>query len=396
MRAYSYWYDLDLYSNFTYFLADPVDGDQFLQEDRRWVLGLEAENTWHAGTEARRTSTTVGVQLRNDSIDNALRNTAAREVLSTVRADDILETNLGVFADNETRWRDWLRSTIGIRADLFRFDVESDLEANSGTETDTIVSPKLGLVFGPWSETEVYAQAGYGFHSNDARGVTLRDDPSTPAPGDGTPVDPLAQQRGVELGVRTAALEGLQSTVSIWHLASDSELVFIGDAGNTKPSGATERFGVEWTNFFDVNEWLALDLDAALSRARFTGGADDDHVPGAIERTLALGATIRGERGDYVALRGRYFGPRDLDEPGTVQSSSSFLVNAHAGWRFGTDWLLQVSVFNLFDRDVDDIEYYYPSRLANEPPGPDEGGTNDIHFHPAVPLTLHVGLVARF
>jgi outer membrane receptor protein involved in Fe transport len=338
----------------------------------------------------------VGFQLRNDVIENGLFNTAQRQVLSTVREDDIWQTSFGIYGENEVFWNDWLRTTLGLRGDLYNFDVDSDLDANSGAETDAIVSPKAGAVFGPWSETELYLQAGYGFHSNDARGTTLRDDPTTPAVNDGEPVDPLVRQFGAEVGVRTAAVEGLQSTLSLWYLESASELLFVGDAGNTEPSSSTERYGIEWTNFYEINEWLTLDFDAASSKARFQHGGSDDHVPGAIDTVVAMGATAQSAQGHFFAIRGRYFGPRDLIEDGSVESSSSFLVNAHAGWRFAEHWVLRLSVFNLFDRDVNDIEYYYPSRLPGEPVGPDDGGFNDIHFHPAEPFNVRIALLGSF
>ena len=398
VQAYTYRYDLDLYSNFTYFLNDPVNGDQFLQEDARWVQGLEGEYEFGPSedADARFSTSRVGFQFRNDFVDNALRNTVQRQVLSTTREDDIRQTSLGVYAENETAWAEKFRTTVGLRADVYQFDVDSDLEVNSGDEDDVLVSPKVGAVFGPWNDTEFYVQAGFGFHSNDARGTVIQDDPSTPAPNDGVVVDPLVRQKGAEIGVRTTAIEGLQSTVSLWYLESDSELLFVGDAGNTEATGATERYGLEIANFWQANDWLTLDLDAAISEARFKDGGDEDHVPGAIDTVVALGATARSQEGHYVAVRGRYFGPRDLIEDGSVQSSSSFLVNAHGGYRFSEDWQLRLSVFNLFDREVNDIEYYYPSRLEGEPAGPVDGGFEDIHLHPAVPFTFVVGLYARF
>lgn len=393
VTAYSFLYDLDLYSNFTYALDDPVNGDQILQRDERWVQGVTGEYAWSGTLGAAFTENRAGLQLRNDVIDNGLFRTAQRQLLSTVREDDVVQTSLGLYADSDVYWSDWLRTSLGLRGDLYRFDVDSDLEANSGTETDSILSPKAGVVLGPWSDTEVYLQGGLGFHSNDARGTTLQDDPTTPAVGDGTAVDPLVRQKGVELGVRTTAVEGLQSTLSFWYLESDSELLFVGDAGNTEPSGATERHGVEWANFWEIEEAWVVDLDLSASTARFQGGGADDHVPGAIDEVVALGLTHRHPEGHFLAIRGRYFGPRDLTEAGDVQSSSSFLVNAHVGWRFSENTLLRLSVFNLFDREVNDIEYYYPSLLPGEPPGPDDGGYNDIHFHPAEPFSVRVGLV---
>lgn len=395
--AYTYYYDLALYSNFTYFLDDPVNGDQFLQRDQRVVSGLEGSRTWDGQMLGESAETTLGVQLRNDVIDNGLFHTRQRDVLSTTRADEVLQTSAGVYAESKVAWTPTFRTTAGVRGDVFRFDVDSDNDANSGEETDAIASPKLGVVFGPFSDTEIYVNGGLGFHSNDGRGVLTSDDPTTPAPNDGDPVDPLVRTRGAEVGVRTLALEGLQSTLSLWVLDSDSELVFVGDAGNTEASRPSRRFGVEWANFYEATDALTLDLDVSLSRARFRD--DDpagDHVPGSVESVVAAGVTTQSESGWFGALRVRSFGARPLIEDDSVRSDASTLVNAEIGYRESQDWSFRIELLNLFDREVDDIAYYYPSLLPGEAPGPDDGGYDDVHFHPAEPFAVRFGFSAGF
>lgn len=397
LTAYAYRSQLDLYSNFTYFLADPIDGDQFEQLDDRWVQGLHAEKTQYGelfGTDAQ---WRFGAEFRNDMIENGLYNTKRRRRLSTVREDDIIQTSLGAFADTTMRFNDVYRATFGVRGDLYNFDVDSDLEANSDRKSDFIVSPNAGLVARVGENTELYANAGFGFHSNDARGVTIRDDPTTADPLDGVRVPGLVRQRGAEIGARHEDPSGLTSTLTLWGLRSESELLFVGDGGNTEPSAATERFGVEWTNYYQITDAWSLDFDASWSRARFTEGGDENHVPGAIETVVATGLAYETPEGHYAALRGRYFGPRDLEETGTVRSTSSMLLNAHAAYRINEDVLFRVSIFNLLDREVSDIEYYYPSRLDGDPAvGPDDGGFNDVHFHPAEPFAVRVGVAVAF
>ncbi|MEL6906413.1 MAG: TonB-dependent receptor [Planctomycetota bacterium] len=395
ITAYAYRYQLDLFSNFTYFLNDQTDGDQFEQLDDRWTQGLHAERTTFTEISGKEVEWRYGLEFRNDFIDNGLFNTVRRQRRSTVRRDDIIETSFGIFADTTVRWTDNLRSTFGLRADAYRFDVDSDDDVNSGKENDLIANPNVGLAYGVAENTELYLNAGFGFHSNDARGVTIQDDPTTPEPLDGAPVPGLVRQRGAEIGVRHEDPSGLTSTFTLWGLRSDSELLFVGDGGNTEPTGATERFGVEWTNYWRFDDEWSLDLDVAWSQARFREG-EDDHVPGAIEATLATGLAYESKSGHYAALRGRYFGPRDLEETGEVRSSTSFLVNAHGAYRINDDVLLRLSVFNLLDRDVNDIEYFYPSRLQGEPVGPDDGGFNDIHFHPSEPFAVRFGVVVAF
>src|SRR5690606_11943005 len=161
----------------------------------------------------------------------------------------------------------------GIRADRYQFDVTADNPVNSGYGSDSLLSPKAGAILGPWLGTEVYLNAGAGFHSNDARGAVITVDPATGAPVERA--TPLVRAKGAEVGLRTSRLRGLHSTVSLWYLGLDSELLFAGDAGTTEAGGPSRRVGLEWTNDARLAPWLTVDADLAFSRARFR---DDDRA----------------------------------------------------------------------------------------------------------------------
>ena len=385
-------YRLNLFSNFTYFLDDPVNGDQFNQRDRRWLLGGAATRGWSGQWGGAKSETTLGAQARLDVISElGLFRTARRTRLGTTRDDAVVEGSLGLFLRNETRWNDGLRTSAGIRGDGYRFKVDSDNARNSGTRLADILSPKFAVVLGPWAGTEVYANAGYGFHSNDARGTTLRVDPADGA----TPVDrvtPLVRSRGVEAGARTSALRGLVSSVSVWALDLDSELVFAGDSGGTEAKGRTRRHGVELANFYRATPWLALDADVALTRARYredTGGGV--RIANSIDTVVTAGATLGGREGAFGTVRLRYFGPQPLIEDDSVRAPSSLTLNGRIGWR-AKSWDIALDVLNVLDRGNFDIAYFYRSRLRGEP----AGGVEDIHFHPAEPRTLRFSVARRF
>lgn len=382
---------LDLYSNFTYFLDDPVNGDQFQQEERRVVLGGNYSAELDSGFDGLDNVTTLGLQARTDIIPEvALRKTAAREKVSTVRNDDVTETSFALYAKNEAKWTPKVRTNVGLRGDLFLFDVESNVDENSGNENDARVSPKAGIIFGPWSSTEVYVNGGFGFHSNDARGTTIRRDPVTGEPAD--KVDPLVRTRGAEAGVRTTAIDGLQSTLAVWVLDIDSELLFVGDAGVTEPSRSSERYGVELTNAYSMTDWASLEADWSLSHARFKEDAPEgDYIPGSIDNVVAGGVNLGYDKGLYSALRVRYFGPRPLIEDNSVESQSTLLVSGRVGYRW-TDVDVWIEGFNLFDRSDSDIDYYYASRLPGEP----DGGIEDVHFHPVEPISMRAGVMIKF
>lgn len=392
ISGYAIGYDLDLFSNFTYFLDDPVNGDQFHQADGRLVSGLRASHERLARWGRRSIEYRGGIQVRRDDIGRiGLYRTRSRQRLSTVREDAVMQASAGVWGDMDVRWTPWLRSIAGLRADGFRFGVASDITENAGTEVAGVVSPKGSVVLGPWRGTELYVNAGYGFHSNDARGATIAIDPA-----DGSPaarVTPLARTRGAEVGARTVALPGVQSTLAIWRLTLESELVFVGDAGTTSASRPSDRYGVESSTYARLQPWLTIDADIAWSQARFTDdNAAGNRVPGAVERVASLGVSADASRALFGSLRWRYFGSRPLVEDNAVRSRPTSLMNMQVGYRLSHRLSLLVDAFNLFSARHSDVDYFYRSRLPGEP----TDGVDDLHTHPALPRTARVGLALRF
>ena len=381
---------LNLISNFTYFLNDPVNGDQFEQVDRRTTSGAGASHTWRSGFGGREIEHTAGMQLRNDNIGEvALYNTAARRRLSTVRRDSIVQTSTSAFYSSSVQWTGWLRSLAGVRADAYRFRVDSDNALNSGSASASLASPKLGLVLGPWSDVEYFVNYGQGFHSNDARGATIAVDPASGAPAQR--VTPLVRAKGGEVGFRAAPFKGAQTSVALWRLDIGSELIFLGDAGTTLASRPSRREGVEWSNYFKPFRSTTVDFDLTLSKARFK---DDNpagnHIPGSTDRTLSGGVTY-AEGPWSSGLRLRYFGPRALVEDNSQRSGASTLINAKLGYAIDKQLRLGVEVLNLLNRRVDDIAYFYTSRLPSEP----AQGVADRHFHPAEPRSLRLAVTLQ-
>lgn len=389
---------LDLWSNFQYCLNDYGangncnTGDQFKQSERRDAGGFTLSHALFDKWGGLDVTNSFGLQSRIDKIHPVgLYNTSARTTYNTVREDTVTQRSIGLWAQNETRWTSCFRSVQGLRADMYDFTVDSNIAANSGKANDQILMPKLSLIFGPWQKTELYLNYGHGFHSNDARGTTISVDPSNPS----TAVDkvnPLVRTNGYEVGVRTEVVRGWQSSVSLWQLDAASELLFVGDAGTTEPSRPSRRYGVEWTNFYTLTDWLAFDADLSWSHARFKDTAPEgDFIPGAVTTTANLGVTVDHLGSWFGALRMRYFGPRPLIEDNSVRSQASALTNLRLGYRIDKRTNIALDVYNLFDRKVNDIEYWYDSQLANE-----TSPVFDRHVHPTEPRTLRVTLSHRF
>ena len=408
LSAYVFYQDLDLFSNFTYFLDSP-QGDQFQQFDTRWVGGGQARRTWFGQLAGREMENSAGLQLRSDTIDNGLLQTVRREVTDkldydgnlipgTTRRDHTWETSVAPYLENRIQWCDVFRSTAGVRLDWFRFAVDADQPGGTGTENKALVSPKLDLVLGPFAKTELYLSGGLGYHSNDARGVTAHKDLTATPPV--KPADPLVRTTGAEVGVRSSYFPGLNSSVALWWLDIDSELVFAGDAGTTEPSRPSRRYGVELANYWSPTEWLTIDADYSWSHARFRDhDPAGDYIPGSVENVVAAGAALHDLpwlRGLGAELRLRYFGSRALIEDDSVRSGDTVLLNARLSYEVHPGWTLSLEGFNLLNRDDSEIDYYYASRLQGEPAGPDDGGYNDIHFHPVYPISVRGALTVRF
>jgi hypothetical protein len=370
---------LDLWSNFTYFMNDPVHGDQFAQPDRRITGGVNALHTWHAHRGDTVTSDlSVGLQAQNDNIFNGLVHTQARKILETTRQDHIVETSRAAWVESATRWGASFRSIVGLRADDYRFRVRSSLPASSGSAGGTLLSPSLNLVFGPWKSSELYLNYGQGFHSNDARGTVT-------ASGQAG----LVRSRGMETGLRLEAIPKMQTALSLYRLDFDSELSYAGDEGTTEAGPPSRRVGVEFSNYYKPVKWLSIDFDAAFAHARSRGlPTGQDRIAGAVEGVGQLALTVSQLGAWEGALRLRYFGPRPLLADNSVRSHASTTLNGRVGYRLRKDLKLEFEGFNLANKRVSSIDYYYASQLRGE-----NAPREDVHFHPIESRSFRLTLV---
>jgi outer membrane receptor protein involved in Fe transport len=390
-QLYGIDYALDLFSNFSYF-TDEENGDQFEQLDDRRVYG--GSWAWRSpaatvlGFEQR---LETGVQARHDDIDTVgLYRTVARSRFETIREDAVRQTSVSAYASVSTRWTERLRTTLGLRADRFEFDVDASLAPNSGERADDIVSPKFSLVFAPREGLELFLNAGRGFHSNDGRGATITVDPTEGSAVDA--VEPLVAADAFDVGLRAAVARDLQLSLSLWRLDIDSELLFVGDAGTTEASRASQRRGIEASMIWNPATWLIVDADLAWSRSRFSDfDPAGDRIPGAVERVASVGVALDHPSGWFGGARFRHFGAAPLIEDNSVRSEPTTLFNLEAGYRFSDRYKLSAALYNVFDSRDNDITYYYESRLPGE-----AAPVADRHFHPVEPRTVRVTVTANF
>jgi outer membrane receptor protein involved in Fe transport len=390
-NAYALDYRLDLFSNFTYAL-DPANGDQFEQLDARRAYGVHSEISRRTEFGGLRGTLKFGFESRFDDIGRVgLYLTDDRVRLSTVREDSVERAGLGFYVEQQLQPFDWLRVVAGLRHDRADFEVRSNLPVNSGSTDDSITSPKLSFVFGPWAETELFVNAGRGFHENDARGTTITIDPA-----DGVTaverVDPMVRAAGAEVGIRTALLPYTQLALTAWMLQLDSELLYVGDAGATEANRASKRRGVELGVYVSPRSWLTLDADLAWSRSRFDElDLVGNRIPGAVERVASVGVAVQHPSGWFGGARFRHFGEAPLIEDGSVRSDPTTLVNLEVGRHIGKRLSVSLAAYNVFDSQDSDITYFYESQLPGE-----AAPVEDRHFHPVEPRTFRLTMETHF
>jgi hypothetical protein len=346
--------------------------------------------------------------------------TVDREIIGTTQDAGVRESTGALYAESRLQLSPHVRTVFGIREDLFDFSARDKMRNPDGTCSGAsdpegcvdgsrrahIVSPKLGIVLGPWGETTVYVNAGEGYHSNDARGVSRSDAELN------SKATPLTRALSAEIGLSTHITPKWQSRLDLFKLKLRSELVFDGDAGVTSPNGSSTRTGIEWANTYAINDWLRAELNGSLTRARFDSNSSPDdlgcgdaavghpclenigivgrYIPNSPTNVVDAALSARHPSGFFGTLRARHFGSSPLVEDNSVTSPAYTTLDAQFGYE-RSNWRLGVEVFNLADVKWNDIEYYYVSRLQNE-----SSPTADRVVHPGVPRTVRARFEYRF
>jgi outer membrane receptor protein involved in Fe transport len=399
LLVYGVYYDLDLFSNFTFFARDPVNGDQIEQKDKRFFGGGEARYTRHVELGGFDTAFTGAAGLRADDSGAQLNYTVERDFLMRQTDHNVTQVNGFFYVNADTTWTPWLRTLLGFRFDDLYFDVDNNLNSTTdpdltgqGTDNDVIVSPKASIVLSPTSYFDIFLNYGEGFHSNDARGVVR----------DANPVDPSAKARGAEIGVRTRVFDRLDLAASFWMLDLDSEIVFVGDEGTTEASGATRRIGGELEVRYQILDWLFFDVDYTQTEAHFRFEPDEaDDVPLAPRFTVNGGITARRRDGIFGSVRMKAISSRPANEDDSLTAAGYTIWDLQLGkrWEIPRGWLggylkavtLQLDIQNLFDHDYREAQFATDSRLQNEP-----DVVSDVDFTPGYPLTAIGSLTVAF
>jgi len=380
-HAYGTYYTLDLFNDFTFFLNDEQNGDMINQRDRRYLAGFDALYQHQSKPFDVNLTSSAGFQYRIDTPRVVLATAVQRHQLARTQDVSIVEQSYSPFVKFDIVPFPWLRFVTGARGDIFSYRVHTNVNTTeddlNGDVTKARPNVKANLVLGPWYQTELYANFGTGYHSNDARAVVA--DANLTA---------LPTAQGYEFGVRSKAIPRTEVSLTYWVLDLASELVFVGDEGTTEAQGPSHRDGIEFAMRLRILDWLSFSGDVTATRAKFdSGGA----VPLAPLLTSRADLTARLPWGLSSSFSMRYLGDRYADEDRHHTARGYLLFDWVARYRYR--WLEAfVSIENLANVDYREAQFLFNSRLPGEP----TNGIQDIHFTPGNPRTVFGGLAVRF
>ena len=386
-NAYAQYYKLDLWSNFTFLLNDPVNGDGIQQSDRRDMYGGELGYRRAGKVADMDAAGTAGVQVRVDDIHPRLGTQTKRNPTGTTTDTDVLEASYSPFVKVELQPKPWMRFVAGLRGDLFTFDVRNRCAScaarPAGRDTTMLVLPKANLILGPWFRTEFFANYGEGFHSNDARAAVAG------------AASPLARARTYEVGARTRpwGAEGMELIATLWAIDLDSELVFVGDEATTEARGPTRRRGMEVAARGPIWGPLSFNGSVTWTKAEFNNG---DRIPLAPELTAYGAAIVQWPKGLTTQLQATYLGVRSLTEDNSIKAPSWLDFDLTMRYKLPVRLdrgRLEAFFFvqNLFDTQWEQATFAFRSRLQGEP-----AGVTDIHFVPGTSRFVMGGMAWYF
>ena len=379
-QAYASTYRFKLFSNFTFFLNDSVNGDMIEQGDNRTIHGLNTKYTIEHKLFNLFNKFTIGTSFRSDEIENQLWHAPQRIRLSQSVHALIHQRSNAVFVNEVFRFNNHFRAELGLRYDYFVFDVEDLIPTSSshnnytGFNYQTAINPKINLIYSVNDKVQFFFNSGSGYHSNDAR----------------SSVQDKGQHRlPIAVSSEIGTLFHIKKTVisaAVWAMDLNNELVYVGDDGTTENRGASRRYGFDLSGRVQLLSWLYLDADLNFSRGRFidtlfgSQKKENFYIPLAPTLTSVGGLTTKFKSGFEFALRYRYMQDRPANESNTVIAHGYNVVDFTANYKT-TKYKIGLVIENLLNVKWNEAQFETESRLRNE-----TKSVNELNFTPGTPF----------
>ncbi len=377
-------YNFELYSNFTFFLEDSLNGDQIRQKERRNLFGYNGSFATQNEVGNSQWTTTLGVQYRHDLTKNTeLSHTKNRtKIIDPIQLGNINELNAAIYADELVQVSPRFSINAGLRLDYFRNRYEDLLAAPVTLKhaSAAILSPKLNFYYTFNKRLQLYLNTGRGFHSNDTRVVV---------PQGGRQILPAAY--GSDLGVIFKPFPKLLINAAAWYLWLQQEFVYVGDAGVVEPGGRTRRQGIDVSVRYQLTKYLYADVDVNTTKPRAIGIMEgQNYLPLAPVFTTTGGLSLQTNKGLSGSLRYRYIGDRPANEDNSIVAKGYFVTDMQADYS-RKNYSIGLSIQNLLNTRWKETQFATESRLQGEAQSVEE-----IHFTPGTPFFARLSLTLFF
>lgn len=376
-------YHFELYSNFTFYKEDPINGDRIRQKEHRNLYGYNG--SYHKISYAGSTQITseIGSNIRMDRTDNSeLSRTEDRSSATAhLMLGNISENNLAGYISETFVFNPKFSINAGLRYDYFHDEYSDKLSGNtSGKASASIVSPKLSFFYHLNDKAQLYLNTGRGFHSNDTRVVV---------PQNGLKILPPAY--GSDFGTVVKPSKNILVNVAVWYLWLDQEFVYVGDEGSVEPSGKSERYGADLSLRYQPVNWLYADMDLNYSHGRAVDEPKSaNYLPLAPHFTSIGGITAKTKSGINTSLRYRYMGDRPANEDYSVVAKGYFVTDVSVNYQ-KKKYEIGFFIQNLFNVKWKGTQFDTESRLQNEP-----APVSEIHFTPGTPFSAKMSFTLNF
>jgi len=367
-------YDFELYSNFTFFLNDPVNGDQIKQKENRTIVGFQSEYDQKLN---EKWLFKLGAGLRNDNNkDVELSHTVNRKtVLEYLSLGNVNQTNLFAYSSLDFTSGKWLVNG-GLRLDYFKFGYEDQLAPtySNQTQTKAIVSPKLNFLYTQNDKINYFLKLGKGFHSNDTRVVAAQKGEKI-----------LPETYGADLGINWKPFSRMIINSAVWYLYLAQEFVYVGDEAVVEPSGKTERKGFDFGFRYQLTNWLFWNTDYTYTHARaIDEPKGNDYLPLAPAHTLMNGFSVKDLKGFSGSLRTRFLGDRPANEDNSVVAKGYCITDFSVNYQI-KKVSIGLNIDNIFNTKWKETQFLTESRLANE-----TDSVEEIHFTAGTPFNARL------
>jgi hypothetical protein len=378
---YSY-YTFDLYSNFTFFLNDSVNGDQINQrENGRNIFGYNGTYEKHHSLFSKEAKATLAIGTRIDNGETSLSHAIKRNITGVITSGMLFEENIFAYIEENIQLTEKISVYAGVRSDNFIFDYKNYVnDSLSGRRTVSRVSPKMSVYYSPAQAVQFYLRGGYGYHSNDARGIVS-----------GSTGNPLPRALGYEIGSTFKAGKNILFNIAAWGLDLQSELVYVGDEGVVEINGASRRLGIDLAVRWEALPFVFIDADVNYNHGRLLELAEgENYIPLAPSFTSTGGITLKKDKGFSASLRYRYIDSRPANEGNTVTAKGYFLLDAVASYRI-KNFEFGITAQNLLNSEWNEAQFDTESRLRNE-----STAVSELHFTPGTPFCIKGSISVKF